>query len=306
MLMEAADAAVGVLVDHTLGGLELADHHLGQGGLTSSVGANEADTGLAIHTQVEALVQQGAVGVGEGHVGELDQRRGQLAAILEVEVDIAVRLHLVHEASTLHLIQHLHLGLSLSGTLLVGMLETTDVILHVRNLGLLTVVVLHLGSLQGDTSAHVGIVISLVVLELVLVHVDDVGADTVHEILGVGHHEEDLLELGEVVLEPDDGLDVEMVGGLVEEQQRGVLEERLGEGNTHTPSSGEGAGGAALLLISESKTEKNLGRAHLGGGGVEGLKTLVDLLHPVLGAVVAGNDLQLLLETVGLDLAEAH
>ena len=41
------------------------------------------------------------------------------------------------------------------------------------------------------------------------------------------------------VLEPLDTLDIEVVGGLVEEQHIGMLEQELGQLDTHTPSARE-------------------------------------------------------------------
>ena len=70
----------------------------------------------------------------------------------------------------------------------------------------LPVIPLHLVLLQFTPRLHVGIIVALetqkhyvivtssgqlgypVVLELVLVEVDNVGADSVHEIMGMGHH----------------------------------------------------------------------------------------------------------------------
>ena len=56
-----------------------------------------------------------------------------------------------------------------------------------------------------------------VVVELFLVHVDDVGADAVHEVLGVGDHEQDALELAEHIFQPHTSLQVQMVGRLVQD-----------------------------------------------------------------------------------------
>ena len=47
-------------------------------------------------------------------------------------------------------------------------------------------------------------------------HVDDVGAHAVHEVLGVGDHDEDALEVAEHLLQPHTRLQVQMVGGLVQ------------------------------------------------------------------------------------------
>ena len=56
-----------------------------------------------------------------------------------------------------------------------------------------------------------------VVVELPVVHVDDVGAHAVHEVLGVGDHDEDALEVAEHLLQPNAGFQVQVVGGLVQD-----------------------------------------------------------------------------------------
>ena len=62
-----------------------------------------------------------------------------------------------------------------------------------------------------------------------VVDVGDVGADVVEEVAVVGDGDDGAAVAGEEVLEPVDGLEVEVVGGLVEEQGLGVAEEGLGE-----------------------------------------------------------------------------
>ena len=48
-------------------------------------------------------------------------------------------------------------------------------------------------------------------------HVNDVGADSVHEILGVRHHQQDSLELAQHFLQPDTGLQIQVIGGLIQD-----------------------------------------------------------------------------------------
>lgn len=57
--------------------------------------------------------------------------------------------------------------------------------LHVRDLLLLPLVTLHLVLLKLSTRLHILVVVAGVVVELLLVHVDDVGAHVVQEVLAV-------------------------------------------------------------------------------------------------------------------------
>ena len=60
------------------------------------------------------------------------------------------------------------------------------------------------------------VIVPIVDEEATTSHVHDVGAHFVHEILRMGHHKKDLLEALEIVLQPHNSFNVEMVGGLIE------------------------------------------------------------------------------------------
>ncbi len=66
---------------------------------------------------------------------------------------------------------------------------------------------------------------------------------------------------GEVVLEPLDGNDVEVVGGLVEEEEVGTTEEQFGKFDAHLPSAAEDCDGAVEVGMFESEAQQDL----LGG-----------------------------------------
>ncbi len=55
----------------------------------------------------------------------------------------------------------------------------------------------------------------------------------------MAHHDHQRLETDEVVLEPVHGVHVEVVGGLVEQQDVGLAEERLGQQRAHLLAAGE-------------------------------------------------------------------
>ena len=59
--------------------------------------------------------------------------------------------------------------------------------------------------------------------------------------------------LRQQLLQPLDGLDVEVVGWLVEQQHVGMTQENLRQLNTHTPTSGELAGGTLKVAAQEAQ-----------------------------------------------------
>lgn len=114
-----------------------------------------------------------------------------------------------------------------------------DLLFDVSNLVLLFSIRFHLVDLVLGLCADVGGVVTGIVDHLLFYsEIHDVCADGVHEILGVGGDDEDVVVGGEVSFEPDDGAEIEMIGGLVEEEEMGLDEERAGEGDAHAPTTG--------------------------------------------------------------------
>ena len=55
-------------------------------------------------------------------------------------------------------------------------------------------------------------------LDLAIVHVHDVGTDGVQEVTVMADHQSQSLAVHEEILQPLDGLDIQMVGGLVQQE----------------------------------------------------------------------------------------
>ena len=83
------------------------------------------------------------------------------------------------------------------------------------------------------------VVIAVVGEKLLPVDLDDAVADLVEEIAVVGDHQQGDALAAEVILEPFDHLDVEVVGGLVEDEHVGFGEEHAGEGHAFCLAAGE-------------------------------------------------------------------
>jgi len=74
----------------------------------------------------------------------------------------------------------------------------------------------------------------------------------------VGHEQQRPRIVLEVAFEPFEGFDVEVVGGLVEKQQRGFAQQQLRQFDPHLPPAAELARGAAQVPLPESEPEENL------------------------------------------------
>ena len=107
--------------------------------------------------------------------------------------------------------------------------EAGDEVVELGDLLLaLLVLALDAGADAGLLEDHV-VVAAVVDDDGLVVDVGDVGADVVEEVAVVRDGDDGAVVADEEVLEPVDGLEVEGVGGLVEEQGFGVAEEGLGE-----------------------------------------------------------------------------
>ena len=77
------------------------------------------------------------------------------------------------------------------------------------------------------------VIVAHVHLDLAVVDVHDVGADVVEEVAVMAHHQHCALIVHEEVLQPDHACQVQVVGGLVQQQHVGLAEEGLGQQHLH-------------------------------------------------------------------------
>ena len=92
--------------------------------------------------------------------------------------------------------------------------------------------------------------------------------------------DERVLPLFEVALKPDDGMQVEVVRRLVQQQQPRLAEQRAREGDAHAPAARE-AGGSPVLLLLEELQPAQYGRgARLGGARADLGEQVVHLVQP--------------------------
>ncbi|KAH6610128.1 hypothetical protein Trco_000148 [Trichoderma cornu-damae] len=136
--------------------------------------------------------------------------------------------------------------------------------------------------------------------ELEALVVNDVLADVVEEARVVRDDDGGAGGVDEVVLEPLDVLHVQVVGGLVKEQDVGGLEDGTAQGELHLPTTGQGGDLALDHLLGEAELvqallDVGLGDADLGLG---------KLLHgPVNGGHLSVGGVEVVLDEDGLDFA---
>ena len=270
----------------------------------------------------------------EGLVDLLDAQDVAPGRLLELEADEganearalgAARLHLV-----LQLLDLLHARLRLARLRGVGAealheaLELADLLLGGGVLGVVALLVLVLLVDEVGVAARVlgdGLVIDI----------GDRRRDRVEEVAIVRDEHERAFELvHQERLEPADGIEIEMVGGLVEEQHVGLAEEHLGDENAQLVAGGQAAHLVAVLVGGDAETLEQLGglalghvAVLLGDGALELAQADTDLVGDLADqegflfvqglpqALVAHHDgvedaLVVVLEVVLLEDAEAH
>mmetsp|Transcript_29416 Transcript_29416/g.87303 ORF Transcript_29416/g.87303 Transcript_29416/m.87303 type:complete len:335 (-) Transcript_29416:133-1137(-) len=127
----------------------------------------------------------------------------------------------------------------------------------------------------------------------------DVRADAVHEVLRVGREQQGVGVLGEVLLQPHAGAQIQVVRRLVEDQQHGLHEEGLREGHAHPPASGHVLGVLVHHRHGEAETVEQLARPGFERVRVHPVELVADDLQEV------GVLLRVLLEELHAQLLEA-
>merc|ERR550532_1686039 len=147
---------------------------LDQGGLPSPVGPHQGQPGVQVHSKLQILVDpRSFIVVAEADILDHDDWRGDLAAVVEAEGDGPVGDDLLGEPVRHHLGQSLLLALRLSRKFGASVTKPCNVLLHVGNLFLLPVVLLHLRLDLLASGLHKLVVVSSVDLQLAQVHVHD-------------------------------------------------------------------------------------------------------------------------------------
>ena len=176
---------------------------------------------------------------------------------------------------------------------LLDLLERLDAALHLRRLGGVGGEALDEPLLLGQhrllarvgglavrfadrALALVEIVVARVHRDLAVVDLGDLRDDAVHELAVVRRHEQRAGSRFQEAFEPDDRLDVEMVGRLVHQQHVGLAEQHARHGHAHLPAARQRADVAVDPLVVEPEAVEHLARLGLERVAAE---VLVFLLH---------------------------
>ena len=256
------------------------DDGLEQGGLTHTVRADDADDAVTRQGERQVLDQDATV---EALLQILDlhdlvakARRGRDLDLLEVQFPVLLGLGG-------HLLVALQTGLVLGLTCLRGGADPGQLVLQ----ALLQLLVLLAGDLQAlGLLLQVGGVVAFVGVQLSAVDLTDPFRDVVEEVTVVCDGQDSTLVVGEVLLQPQDGLGVQVVGGLVEQQQVRLGQQQLGQGDAAALTAGKvGDRRVGRRAAQRLHGLLDLGVDLPGVGGVERLLEDAHLLHELVGVV---------------------
>ena len=212
----AQDAVVGRFLAH---------QQAQQGALAGTIGPRQADLLAAVDGERQAP-QHLAVAVA------LLQVAAHQHLVVFAPVGGEPHVHAATVAArlvqALHARQHLLAALRLPGVLPGDV--AADKFLVTPDLGLLLVVGLCLLLAAQRLGRHVGGIIAGVALQAVLLQLDDLIDGAVEKIAIVRHHDDGARVVPQDALQPFRRLHVEVVRGLVEQQQIGLLQKHAGQG----------------------------------------------------------------------------
>ncbi len=207
------------------------------------------------------------------NIVEPDQRRGQPIRLRKLERELRIP---VRRRDQLHLLQLLDAALRLRRLGGLG-LETVDEALQVRDLPLLLLVG---GRLQRQTLCALLLELRIVAgveRHGLAVHVQRVRRDRVEELAVVGDADQRAFVGLEPVLHPEHGVEVQVIGRLVEQHEVRAAHQRARQVQAHAPAAGEARDRLALLRAGESQAVQQSRGAAARGVAADGVEPVVDL-----------------------------
>ena len=252
--------------------IEPSRQQLDQGRFAVAVGAEERDPVLHVDTEIE-VPQHGFPAVADGNPVHGDQRRRRGIRIGKFERGGA----LLHDRGDgFHPRQHFEAALGLTGLGGLGpepVDEGLDAALFRQ--------------LPGAKAGFPGqpfpagflerVIAAAVSGELPAVQMNDPVGDLVQEGSLVADHHQGARPRGEITLEPHRRLEIQVIGGLVEEQQIGPGEQRAGKRHPHPPAARIFRARAPLGRLVEAETGEDRRRPGRGGMGLDVGKPGMDL-----------------------------
>ncbi len=255
----AADGGHAPL-DAALVRLDLTHENPEQSGLSQLVFTHKGDLVRPVHGEID-LVQKLHPVHGQGHVLDGEYVLAQLPVGLEAHEGIPAggAGHFLHG----QLVQKLSAGGGLLGLGLVGG-EPLNELLQLLNFLLVLLVLIAQHGLHHLRGLVPEVVVAHIHLDLAVVDIHGVGAHGVQEVPVVADGNDHAREIQQEVLQPVDGLNVQVVRRLVQHDDVRIAEQSLGQQHLHLQT---GIGVRHLVIVqlrADAKALQKPGRVGLG------------------------------------------
>ena len=285
VLGEVAGDDVTTFFAHAAVDRDDAGEDLEQGGLAGAVGADEHGALAAFAFEIKVLIDD-VLAVGLLDVLELHYLQAGARGLREAELDLLQVVFRLVDRDLFEAGDLLLLGFRAGGHGGLGA-ETVDERLEVRDLALLVLEHRLLAILAGHALEDEVVVVTVIAMQALGAEFDRAGAKRVEEGTVVRDDDEAARIARQVVLEPEQGFKVEVIGRFVEQQQGGLADEEAGEVGTHDPAAGEGLSDLLMVALAEAEASENFFRARL-----EGVVDIPVVVVLGLELAAAGGDLE--------------
>jgi hypothetical protein len=253
MLSENTDSGTQVKFAFSILNAEFAAKSLNKGRFTRTIRSNQSNSRIEVHVDVDFRKDGWTAFVTNRGFVQLHHIHSDVVGVREVEPAFRVLQNLI---SDVHLLDELDARLNHGGALVVSS-ELVDELLDVSNLVELSLALFSLVLILLCLSFLKLGEVTTVVSQLLVLEVDDLITDRVEEITGVRHDNDCDVEGLDVVLEPDQGGQVQMIGRLIKHKNLGLAEDDLSDGDTHAPATGEVFRGSPQVSLLETDTAQN-------------------------------------------------
>ena len=140
----------------------------------------------------------------------------------------------------------------------------------------------------GGAGLHEGVVAAGVERQLAALQMQDEFAASVEQIAVMADDQHGAAIALEEILQPQHAFEIEIVGGLVQQQQIGRREQDRRQRHAHAPAAGKFAAGAQLVFGGKAQAGQNLRGAGRRGIGVDGIQPRVDVAQLVAVGFMLG------------------
>ncbi len=198
----------------------------------------------------------------------------------------------------LHLGQHLHAALRLPRLRRLGF-EAVDKGLHMLARGFLLLGERGIERALGAARRNERVVAAGIERELAVFEMQDEFGRGVQKIAVMADDQHRAAIAPQEILQPQHAFQIEIVGGLVQQQQIGAGEQDRRQRHAHAPAAGKLGTGAQLFFGGKSETRQNRGGARRRGIGVDVVEPGVDIAQRMRFGFGLGGQQQLVAFAIG-------